>query len=141
MQAALPMRFTDEDSGKLLIATYHRMLGNYPREAIAYLAERALIECKWFPTIADCRTILDDWQRDDEPARTKQAARGRIEGVKLTAANRAQQQFVEDMQRLERGEMSQTEVDQLPEPTAWSAEARGWLTYSDRSFVLRKAAA
>ena len=141
MQAALPMRFTDEDSGKLLIATYHRMLGNYCREAIAYLAERSLVECKWFPTIAECREILDGWRRDDEPARTRQSARWKIEGVKQVAANIAQRQFAEDMQRLERGEMTQAEVDDLPEATAWSAEARGWLRYDGGKFTLRTVAA
>lgn len=141
MQAALPMRFTDEDSGKLLITTYYRMLGNHCREAIAYLAERALLECKWFPTVAECRGILDDWQRDDEPARTRIAARWKIDGVKLVTANMAQQQFADDMLRLQRGEMTQDEVNGLPEATAWSAEARGWLTYADGRFVLRKAAA
>ena len=49
-------------------------MGEYPAAAIDYLTMRATGECRWFPTIADCKTIIADWRRDDEAMQRKSLA-------------------------------------------------------------------
>lgn len=69
MVAVLPKQAKDEIDGKLFVAAYQRMLGGYPKDAISYLAEHSMAQCRWFPTIAECIDILQKWQRDDDDTR------------------------------------------------------------------------
>lgn len=135
------MRSLDDDGGKLIAATYARMLGNYPREALAYMVERAIAELKWFPTVAECREMLADWRRDDGPLHALRLANSRMAQRDRERVATAQEQHEDAMLRLQRGQMTQAEVDALPQMTAWAAEARGWLRHDQGRFVLRKAAA
>ncbi|WP_374412721.1 hypothetical protein [Novosphingobium colocasiae] len=64
--SALPKRNSDEVSGELLIAAYQRKLGGFCRDQINYLSDKALERCEWFPSIAECLSILSGWQRDDD---------------------------------------------------------------------------
>lgn len=137
MRAALPMRAMDETSGKLLVATYYRMLGNWPREAISYLAERAVAECKWFPTIAECRDILADWERTDEPKRAKDAANGLIESRAARAERERFHEKEEFLRRLRAGAVTQAEVDAAPRWFVDIAECQGLLTRDGERFLLR----
>lgn len=75
MLAVLPRQQTDDLGGELFVRAYERHLGEYPNEAISYLADRATGECKWFPTIAECKTILGDWRRNDEALHKRNLAR------------------------------------------------------------------
>lgn len=74
MLAVLPRQNADDIAGELFVAAYKQHLGGQPREAIEYLTHRATGECKWFPTIAECREILDGWRRDDEAAHRQHLA-------------------------------------------------------------------
>lgn len=65
MLAVLPRQNADDIAGELFVAAYKSHLGSFSREAIEYLTHRATGECKWFPTIAECREKLGDWRRED----------------------------------------------------------------------------
>lgn len=71
MLAVLPRQSTDEVGGELFVAAYQRKLGHLPTAAINFLADKAMERCRWFPTIAECLEILEDWRRDDEHTRRK----------------------------------------------------------------------
>ena len=75
MLAVLPRQATDEIGGELVVATYLRQLGHWPRPAISYLADKATATCRWFPTIAECNDILATWRRWDEASERRLKAR------------------------------------------------------------------
>jgi hypothetical protein len=75
MLAVLPRQQTDELGGELFVEAYRRHLAEWPDEAISFLANEATGRCRWFPTIAECREILQGWRRSDEAtARQARAA-------------------------------------------------------------------
>jgi hypothetical protein len=139
LQSALPMRATDETAGKLLAATYHRMLGDQPREALAFMVETALATCRWFPTIAECLDILREWSRCDDACQAKRLAKRMADGE---AANRlwdsrgSLEAFID---KLEEGKGSQADLDAAPRWWLEIAEARGAIRRRDGAFVLRPA--
>lgn len=106
MKAALPRRSADDLSGELLVAAYQRLLGSYPDEAISFLSEHALRECKWFPTIAECLSIIGRWERRDA-------------AYQRAAAHRAQRErqarFDDVRARLRAGDVGQDEIDGWPD--------------------------
>jgi hypothetical protein len=71
MLAVLPRRQADELSGELFVAAYERQLGNFPNQAITFLCDEAIKTRKWFPTVAECIEIMDDWRRDDGDTRRR----------------------------------------------------------------------
>lgn len=66
MLAVLPKQNTDDLGGELFVELYRRQLGEYPREAISYMVERVTAKCRWFPTIAECLEVLQNWRRNDD---------------------------------------------------------------------------
>lgn len=120
MVAVLPKRHSDDLSGDLFVAAYQRMLGHHPRAAISFMSERALETCQWFPTIAECQRIIEGWRRDDADIRLRQKA-------ELRARNERETRFQEAMESLSRREMSQAEIDALPERWKRIAETRSYL--------------
>ena len=74
MLAVLPKRNSDEVSGELFVAAYQKKLGHLHRNAVSFLADKAMEKCQWFPTIAECLEIVDDWRRDDEHAKRRNKA-------------------------------------------------------------------
>lgn len=131
------MRATDETSGKLLVAAYQRMLGDQPEAALAYMAERVLAECRWFPTIAECFDILADWKRDDEPQQAKALARGIIEHRTIKDERESFERKEAFIVALRKGEVTQAEVDAAPIWFCDCAEALGLLTRDGRNYLLR----
>lgn len=71
MSAVLPKQSKDELAGKLFVAGYQRILQSYPKDAISFLAEQAMTRCRWFPTIAECIDILQEWRRSDAETRKR----------------------------------------------------------------------
>lgn len=71
MSAVLPKQSKDELAGKLFVAAYQRVLQSYPKDAISYLTEQAMNRCRWFPTIAECIDILQEWRRMDDHTRKR----------------------------------------------------------------------
>lgn len=130
--ANLSRRNSDELSGKLLLAAYQRKLASYPREQISYLCDQALDRCKWFPTIAECLEIMAGWQRNDEALRNRQRAEAAMR-------NELQARLDETLKRIDAGEVSQDEVDAMPEQWRRIAETLGLLRLNkDRTYTLRQ---
>jgi len=84
MLAVLPRQSSDEISGELFVTAYARMLIEYPADAITYMADRAMSECRWFPTIAECKDMLGDWRRNDGHIKRRREAM-RIASAELRA--------------------------------------------------------
>lgn len=138
MQAALPRRQADELSGDLVTSAYQRMLGAEPRAAISFLTERALDECQWFPTIHECKAMLNDWNRDDVHSRIRDLARDRAAKEHSSRQWERQAQFDEVMHRLAAGTVPQAEIDALPEQWKAVGETRCYLwRHADGSYTPR----
>lgn len=119
LDAALPRRRSDDDSGKLMLATYVRKLGHMPKEQIDYLCNVALDTLEWFPSIAKCNEIAGQWRR----AAAVDQARARN-----LIANEMHLRMLAAHRRLKLGEgVTQAEVDSWPEGWRESAAAAGLL--------------
>ncbi len=77
MLAVLPRQQSDDLAGELFVEAYRRQLGDQPSAAITYLADQAMRQCRWFPTIAECLEILSGWRRCDADVMRQQKARTR----------------------------------------------------------------
>lgn len=120
----LPRRSDDEVTGKLRSALYERKLGHYPQEALQFMVSTALDELDWFPTIAQCKAILERWERRDEAVQRKASA------ANLARAER-RARFDDLMRALERREMDQAAIDGLPSNIRAIAAERGFLRLHD----------
>lgn len=118
MEAALVSRGTDDLTGRLKYEAYQRKLGHLPREAIGVLVSRCLDRCKYFPTIAECLTIIDDWE--SEARRARSVAQAKI-------AKDRQERLEEARDALKWGRLSQAEVDALPDRWKVILECESWL--------------
>jgi hypothetical protein len=56
--AMMPKKAGDDIDGELLAKGYYRMLGRLSTADMNALTEMVLSECKWFPTIAECREMM-----------------------------------------------------------------------------------
>ena len=56
--AMLPKRQGDDLGGELMAKGYQRMLGHLTEQQMGWLTEMVLDECKWFPTVAECKTMM-----------------------------------------------------------------------------------
>jgi hypothetical protein len=124
----LPTRGDDDLSGELRLALYRKHFGQMPAAALSYLVEQATLTCRFFPTPMECKAILDRWSRTDGPHRAQQLA-------EVAAAREVQARFDDVMQRLRMGEVSQAEVDALPERWKRIAACQGHLR--DGTYQLR----
>jgi len=130
--ATLPKRNSDEVSGQLLMRAYLGKLGGFPNEQISYLCDRVLERCQWFPSIAECLTILAEWKRDDDALRLQERAKSFVFWDN-------QARFEDTMAALARGDVTQKEIDGLPKNWREIAETRGllWL-HDDGRYTLRQ---
>lgn len=118
--AILPSRADDETTAKLRFALYFRHFGHLPAEAINFLAERATLECRFFPTPAECQAILNRWRRSDNA----EAYRSRA----MVAAQRERQtRFDALLKDLAAGALDQSAIDALPEKVKRIGVDRAWL--------------
>ncbi len=125
----LPAKQEDDLSAELRIAVWRKHFGSYPAEALSFLTECATLECRFFPSPAECKAILDRWSRTDGPWRAHQLAQ-------LRAIRERQARFDEVMARFRVGEISQAEVDQLPDRWKRIAATQGYLR-EDGTYRLR----
>lgn len=116
----LPTRGDDDLSGELRLALYRKHFGQQPASALSYLVEQATLTCRFFPTPMECKAILDRWSRTDGPWRAQQFAQVR-------AAREVQARFDHAMLQLRDGEMTQAQVDALPERWKRIAACQGHL--------------
>ena len=56
----LPKRQGDDLGGELLARGYYRMLGHLTDTQMGWLTEMVLEQCKWFPTVAECKAIMGE---------------------------------------------------------------------------------
>ena len=110
MLAVLPKRSSDDVSGELFVAAYQRKLAHYPNEAISYLADKAIGQCQWFPTIFECNQILSDWRRDDIHTQ-RQVFASQIANMERRARDAEQW----ELKRLDKFEITQEQIDAMPE--------------------------
>lgn len=120
----LPRRSDDDVTGKLRVSIYHRKLGGYPKEALQFMVSIVLDELDWFPTIAQCKAILERWKRDDG------AVQRRASAESLARAER-RARFDDIMRALERRDFDQAAIDALPENIRSIAAERGYLRHHD----------
>jgi hypothetical protein len=116
----LPHRQEDDLSGELRLALYRKHFGHYSTAALSFLVEKATMECRFFPTPQECKAILDRWSRRDSPALA-------VEHARMMASRERQARFDALMVRFRDGEVTQDEVDKLPERWRRIAATRGYL--------------
>lgn len=116
----LPGRGDDEVSGGLRLNLYRRHFGHLPREALAYLTDKATLTCRWFPTPAECVDILKGWERTDDQFRA-------IRRAKALAQREWQTRFDEAMSDLRFGRATQEQVDAMPDRWKEIAVTQGHL--------------
>ena len=62
IEATLPSKNVEEQSGQMRTAVYTRLLGGYTKDALSYMTERVCRELDWFPTPRQCLEILADYR-------------------------------------------------------------------------------
>lgn len=130
MLAVLPRRGADDLSGELFVAAYERALSGRPADQITFLRDQSIIRCKWFPTVAECLEIMDDWRRDDEAVRRKAMANN------LTRKERrAREDELYQWDRKHGNLMTQADVDKLPPPLVNIGIKAGWLQQDESGQV------
>ncbi|KQM18393.1 hypothetical protein [Novosphingobium sp. Leaf2] len=129
--AALPKRNSDDLSGELLILAYSGKLGGYSAEQIAYMTDKALERCEWFPTIAECLGIIGEWKRNDAPLQLQERARSMV-------FDDRQIRFRKVMSDLAAGGYTQDQIDAMPDSWKVVGETRGYLwAHADGSYTAR----
>jgi hypothetical protein len=125
IEATLPSKNTDEQSGQMRTAVYARILGGYTKEALSYMTERVCKELDWFPTPRQCLQILDSYT----PRTTK-----KDKALQICFNNR-QARFEEFIMSLRRREP----VDLADKPESWLqiAENHGYLRFADGEYTIR----
>lgn len=122
--STMARRADDEATGKLRLAILRRVIGHHPREAIAYLVEKAITTLEWFPSPKQCLDILAGWKRSDEAVQRQASA------IRLVRAER-QARFDEIMHRLEQRQLDQAAIDALSDKIRIVAAERGFLRLHD----------
>ena len=125
IEATLPSKNTDEQSGQMRTAVYARILGGYTKEALSYMTERVCKELDWFPTPRQCLQILDAYT---PPASKKDKAL-------QICANHTQARFDEFVMSLRCNEP--VELKDKPERWLRIAEAQGYLRFADGEYTIR----
>lgn len=124
IEATLPSKNVEEQSGQMRTAVYARILGGYTKEALSYMTERVCRELDWFPTPRQCLAILADYR---PPASRKDKAL-------LLCANHTQAKFEEWLQALRDGVAS---LEGKPERWLRIATERGYLRHTEAGYVTR----
>lgn len=106
--AILPYRADDATGGALRHRLYAAKLQGFSNEAMGYLVSKALEQCQWFPTIAECLRILATWPNRDVAS----ARRGKAE---VLVRDEMQARMNEALETLRRREIDQSEIDALPD--------------------------
>lgn len=129
LDATLPAKASDEHGGKMKLAVYVRLLGEYSNDALAYLSEQACRTMDWMPTPHQCLEILKGYRA---PMTHKATA---VMLVNKWAAD----QFHGWLSRIKAGEIAQADIDGAPEKWRRVAECQSLLRrMDDGSYVLRR---
>lgn len=125
IEATLPSKNTDEQSGQMRTAVYARILGGYTKEALSYMTQRVCRELDWFPTPHQCLEILADY---NPPVSRKDKA------LRI-CANHTQARFDEFIEALRKKD----KVDLTDKPERWLriATEQGYLKFTDDQYQQR----
>jgi len=128
IEATLPSKNTDEQSGQMRTAVYARILGGYTKEALSYMTQRVCRELDWFPTPHQCLDILADY---NPPVSRKDKA------LRI-CANHTQARFDEFIEALRKKD----KVDLTDKPERWLriATEQGYLKFADDQYQQREIA-
>lgn len=128
IEATLPSKNTDEQSGQMRTAVYARILGGYTKEALSYMTQRVCRELDWFPTPHQCLDILADY---NPPVSRKDKA------LRI-CANHTQARFDEFIEALRKND----KVDLTDKPERWLriATEQGYLKFADDQYQQREIA-
>jgi hypothetical protein len=97
-------------SGELFVAAYQRKLGHLPDAAVSYITDKAMEQCRWFPTIAECLELLSGWRRKD--AYTERQIQARL---RVRAEREAREADERAFERRDRSaDLTQEQVDNMP---------------------------
>jgi hypothetical protein len=125
IEATLPSKNTDEQSGQMRTAVYARILGGYTKEALSYMTERVCKELDWFPTPRQCLAILEEYTA---PTSKKDKA------LRIWL-NHATERFDDFISKLHCGEP--VELSDKPERWLRIAVERGYLRFVDGEYIIR----
>ena len=125
IEATLPSKNTDEQSGQMRTAVYARILGGYTKEALSYMTERVCKELDWFPTPRQCLEILERYTAP--PSKKDKALR--------ICLNHATERFDDFISKLHCGE--HVELSDKPERWLRIAVERGYLRFVDGEYIIR----
>lgn len=125
IEATLPSKNTDEQSGQMRTAVYARILGGYTKEALSYMTERVCKELDWFPTPRQCLEILERYT--PPPSKKDKALR--------ICLNHATERFDDFISKLHCSEP--VELSDKPERWLRIAVERGYLRFVDGEYIIR----
>ena len=125
IEATLPAKNVEEQSGQMRTAVYARILGGYTKEALSYMTQRVCRELDWFPTPHQCLDILADY---NPPVSRKDKA------LRI-CANHTQARFDEFIEALRKKD----KIDLTNKPERWLriATEQGYLKFTDDQYQQR----
>lgn len=131
LQACLPSQQRNEISADIQAGAYEQVFSGYSFAAIKYLEMNALNRCEWFPTIKECKAILAEFTGDNLLPNKRASVQRRI-------MDERQARFDDAMARLAAGEVSQAEIDAMPDQWKSVGETRAYLwRHDDGSYTAR----
>lgn len=132
MLAVLPRQGKDAVTGALLVDQYVRVLGKHPKGAIEHVWRESINRLKWFPTIAECKEIANEWvSRAQELKHAKSIAESKI-------AREKDLRFRDAVDKLRARAVTQAEVDDFPDQWKAYAAEQGYLwRLKDGSYLIR----
>lgn len=106
--AILPRKADDDVKGDLRHQLYWRKLQTYPAAAMSWLVEQGLEQFEWFPSVKQCKDLLDVW-----PSPTKARLWRTIAHRKVEEELRLR--FEDLCDRVRRRELTEEEINALPD--------------------------
>lgn len=129
----LPRRRDDEIGGQLKFGIYKRHLGGFSNDAMSWLVSEATRTMDWFPTPAQCLTVLRAWPNRDVAAARRDVAQSRIQ-------QENQSRLEDALDRLGKRQGDQAWIDVLPEQWKAIAAERCFLwAWPDGRYTVRHA--
>lgn len=131
LMSVLPRKGDDDLTGEIRVKLFQRKLAHLPKEAVSYLADKAIDRCDWFPTIKEALAIAAEWQKPEIALKARA----------LVAAKRERQtRFDETLKALVVGTIPDHEIAALSPRMLAIAETRSlvWLN-PDGTFKARRA--
>lgn len=132
LQACLPSQQRNAISAEVQAEAYNQALGRYSLAAIKHLQAQALSTCEWFPTIAECLRILDTFSGDGHLPSKQACVRRRVLDERQARMDAA-------LARLAAGDVTQADIDAMPEQWRSIAETRSLLWRGENgTYTLRE---